>query len=387
MGTNRLYYSDCYLSNFEAKVIDSAENGQRIYLDRTAFYPTSGGQPHDLGTLAGKVVVDVVDEGARIAHLLAEPVQEDAVQGEIDWPRRYDDMQQHTGQHLLSAAFVELFGAQTLSFHMGAEISSVELAMKDLNENQINEIETRVNEVVWQARPVTISFEEADSVDSLRKASARTGTLRIVEIAGFDRSACGGTHVRSTAELGPIQILRSERMRGNVRVEFVCGGRALKRAKEEHRTLTELSRIASSTFDDLSGYVAGLRDRLAETEKAHQRLTAELARSDGEDVYRKTAASSDGIHRWLMEAPSIDDAARAKVQSFCKLPKAVALVIGAKPPGVLIACSPDSGINAGVALKAALSRVGGRGGGSATLAQGALPDTSILENLKLELGF
>jgi alanyl-tRNA synthetase len=283
--------------------------------------------------------------------------------------------------------FVELFEAQTLSFHMGPEVSSIELGMKELTDGQIDDVERRANSLVWEARPVHILFEEADAVQGLRKASGRGGTLRIIEISGVDRSACGGTHVRSTAELGAIQIWRWERLRGNVRVEFVCGGRALRRAKQEHRILADLSRIASSAVDKLPEYVSGQKDRLAEIEKAQQRLVMELARRDGEQAYHDTAPASDGIRRWTLEVPAIDEAARAKAQAFAKLPQALALITGANPAGVLVACSPDSGVNAGAVLKEALSRAGGRGGGSATLAQGGLPDEAVLEVLKALLGF
>lgn len=387
MSTNRLYYQDCYLSNFPARVVDSADDGRRVYLESTAFYPDSGGQPHDSGVLGDQAVVGVIDEGDRIAHVLAGPLHSGSMEGRIDWHRRYDHMQQHTGQHLLSAVLVELFDAQTLSFHMGAEVSSIELSLKELTESQIEEAERRANAIVWEARPVSIQFEDAETAQGLRKASGRTGTLRIIEICGLDRSACGGTHVRSTAELGPIQILRSERVRGNVRAEFVCGGRGLRYAKQEHRTLAELSRIASTAVDKLPEYLATLKDRLAETEKSSQRLASELGRREGEQAYRDAVASGDGIRRWTVQVQTIDEPVRAKAQAFAKFPKALALITGMEPPGVLVACSLDAGMNAGAILKQALSRVGGRGGGSATLAQGGLPDQAVLEFLKAELGF
>ena len=387
MSTNRLYYRDPYLCTFQAKVVDSSNEGRRVYLDSTAFYPSSGGQPHDLGTLGRQTVVDVIDEEDRIVHVLDGPVSSEVVEGIVDWARRYDHMQQHTGQHLLSAVFVGLFEAQTLSFHMGAEVSTIELSMKDLTGDQIEQVERRANEIVWQARPVSICFEEAERASGLRKASARSGLLRIIEIDGLDRSACGGTHVRSTAELGPIQILGWERIRGNVRTEFVCGGRALRHAKREHQTVTELSRTTSCAADKLPENVANLRERLAELEKQQQRLTAELARRDGEQIYRNTTPCNDGIRRWLLEVRSIDEEVRARSQAFTKPGKAVVLATAMEPAGVLIACSADSGLNAGSILKQALARVGGRGGGSAILAQGAMPEPSVAEYLKRELGF
>lgn len=331
---------------------------------------------------------EVVDEEDRVAHVLAGALGGvRTVEGQIDWQRRYDHMQQHTGQHLLSAVFLDAYNAQTLSFHMGPEVSTVELGLKELTDAQIDEVERRTNEIVWQARPVNIFFEDAEAVQGLRKPSERSGTLRIVEIVGLDKSACGGTHVRSTAELGPIQIVRWEKLRGNVRVEFVCGGRGLRRAKQEHRTLAELSSIGSTAAMQLPEYVSALKERVSEAEKARQRLTAELARREGEEAYRQTEPSADGIRRWLVELSTIDDAARGRCQAFIKMPKAVAVVVAAEPAGVLVACSPDSGINAGAVVKAVLSQAGGRGGGSATLAQGGLPRPDVLDDLKAKLGF
>lgn len=387
MSTNRLYYHDCYLAEFPARVLEVADHGQRVYLESSAFYPSSGGQPHDTGVLGGRAVLDVVDEGERIAHILNGALDDTAPQARIDWQRRYDHMQQHTGQHLVSAVFVELFKAPTLSFHLGAEVSTIELGLKDLSEAQIDLVEARTNAIVWEARPVNILFEEADSAQGLRKASERSGTLRVIEISGLDRSACGGTHVRSTAELGPIRLVGREHVRGNVRVEFVCGGRALRHAQREHRTLTEVSRIASTAAAQLPEYVSGLKERLSEIEKVQQRVVSELARREGEQAYRDTAPSSDGIRRWMLQVETIDEAARAKAQAFARFPQALVLVTGVRPAGVLLACSPDCGSNAGAVLKTVLAQAGGRGGGSAVLAQGSLPDPVVLESLKAELGF
>jgi alanyl-tRNA synthetase len=224
-----------------------SEDPCRIYLDRTAFYPTSGGQPHDLGTLGGQPVIEVIDEGERIVHVTAAPVLASGnISGEIDWSRRYDHMQQHTGQHLLSAVFAERFGFQTLSFHMGSEVSTIELATAELSESQIDEAERQANVIASESRPVHIRFEEAAAVDGLRKPSERSGTLRIIEIDGLDRSACGGTHVRSSSETAPLQIRKAEKIRGNVRIEFVCGLRAVKR--DTYRQTARTGRGVAAAF-------------------------------------------------------------------------------------------------------------------------------------------
>ena len=382
--TERLYYRDPYLDQFRARLVDCPGEPSRVYLDRTAFYPSSGGQPHDLGTINGLEVAEVVDEGDRIAHVLAEPAPSplpETVHCQINWPRRYDHMQQHTGQHLLSAVFVELFGFQTLSFHLGADVSLIELGTPDLTELQVERVESRVHELIWASRPVSIFFEEAGSIEGLRKPSGRTGTLRIIEIEGVDRSACGGTHVRSTAELGPVQIRKTEKIRGNVRLEFVCGHRAQRRARQDFRLLTDLSRLTSVAIDTLPEHIAAFRDRLADTEKDRQRLAMELAGREAEALYEGTVPGDDGLRRALWHVPAIGPEERAKAAAFTKRGKALVLIVGASPTAVLVAASKDAGVDAGAILKNVLAGAGGRGGGSPTLAQGNVPNSSTLDAL------
>jgi alanyl-tRNA synthetase len=262
--TERLYYDDCYLREFQAKVVDTTDNGTRVYLDRTAFYPTSGGQPFDLGTVGGAAVRDVIDEDDRIAHVLDAPVAPGDVAARIDWERRFDHMQQHTGQHLLSAVLIELFDIPTVSFHMGAVTSTIEVAAPQIDPARMERAEERCAEIVAEARPVSISYEDSSVDLGLRKASARTGTLRIVSIDRLDRSACGGTHVRSTAEIGPVLLRKLEKIRGNVRIEFVCGMRAVRRARQDFRTLSEISRLVSVPSDEAPAIIA------AQVEKLHR---------------------------------------------------------------------------------------------------------------------
>ncbi len=387
MNTDRIYYEDCYLCSFDARIVDRGADDCRVYLDRTAFYPASGGQPHDTGMLGGERVIEVIDEGDRIVHRMARSVQTDLVKGEIDWERRYDHMQQHTGQHLLSAVLVELFGFETLSFHMGAEVSSIEVHTKALTESQIEQAEERANAITREARAVHILFEESGTIANLRKPSDRTGTLRVIEIEGLDRSACGGTHVRSTAEIGPIQIRKLEKIRGNVRIEFVCGNRAIRRAREDFRILTEASKLGATGLDEVPEYIAALRQKLADSEKARERIALELARLEADRLYESTPVSSDGIRRIMLRVEAIDEAVRSKLSAFVRNSKAVALAIGSEPPGVMVAASPDSGIDAGAVLKDVLSRFGGRGGGSQTRAQGKLPCTNAASALEAALEF
>ncbi|MBV9035865.1 MAG: hypothetical protein JO182_15355 [Acidobacteriaceae bacterium] len=385
--TSRLYYGDSYTSAFEARVVDRSPDGQRIYLDNTYFYPASGGQPHDTGFLAEAAVTDVVDEGDRIAHLLSAPISAEIVKAQIDWSRRYDHMQQHTGQHLLSAVLTEIYKIPTLSFHMGSEISTIELGTKELNDSQIDAVESRANELVREARAVRILFEDAAEAQDLRKQSSRTGTLRIIEIENFDRSACGGTHVRSTAELGPIQIRKGEKIRGNIRIEFVCGIRALRRAKIDFRILSQLARESGTTPEKLPEHWALLKQRASESEKAQAKLIGQIGERDGVSLYANTPPLDDGLRRAVLRVPTVDAQVRATASAFAAHPKAAILVLAENPPTVLLACSPDSGLHAGNLLKEVMSKIGGRGGGSAALAQASLPNSEALEALTEDLGF
>jgi alanyl-tRNA synthetase len=386
VATERLYHTDAYLTDFEAQAIEISADGRRIYLDRTAFYPASGGQPFDLGLLGGEDVIEVIDEEDRIAHVTAAPVALGAVSGRIQWGRRYEHMQQHTGQHLLSAVLVDLFGFQTLSFHMGDEVSTVELGVKEITENQIGDVEARADELARSGRPVRIGFEDAEHVEGLRKQSQRSGVLRIVNIEGVDKSACGGTHVRSLAEILPLQIRKLDKVRGNVRLEFVCGWRAVKRTKLDFKVLQELSRQGAASIDKLPETIASLRQRLSEAEKERERLGETLAQREGWELYAGTDPSADGLRRAFWRVDQINEAVRAKALAYVTGAQSLVLVVGKQPAGVLIACSSDSGINAGALLKQTLAEFGGRGGGAPTLAQGSLPDADCVPVLAGRLG-
>jgi alanyl-tRNA synthetase len=379
--TERLYYSDSYLSEFRARVIEADSTGLRVTLDRTAFYPTSGGQPFDVGTLSGARVMEVIDEGDRVTHVLDAPLTAGDVEGHIDWSRRFDHMQQHTGQHLLSAVFEELYSMPTLSFHLGVESSTIDIGASALAPDRIDRVEDRCAEIVAQARPVTVSFEDAASAAGLRKESQRTGVLRIVSIADLDRSACGGTHVRSTAEIGPLFIRKLEKIRGNVRVEFVCGGRALRQVRGDYRLLSEIGRTLSVPFERAPELIAAQAARLKALEKSSQHLAGELAVREGRELHASTAPDADGLRRatqHITRPGLIDDAMRARAQAFTAAGSAVFLAICEDPPSLLLAASPDSGIHAGDRLKAALAAAGGRGGGNPSLAQGSVPSAEAL---------
>ena len=382
--TERLYYSDCYLREFRARVVAIEEGGKRVYLDRTAFYPTSGGQPFDLGTLGGVAVLEVADEEERIAHTLASPLASEEVEGSIEWKRRYDHMQQHTGQHLLSAVFEELFGMPTVSFHLGAETATIDLAAPALAQEQVERVEDRCAALVAEARPVVIGYEDAGMASGLRKESQRIGMLRIVSIEGLDRSACGGTHVRSTAEVGPIFIRKLDKLRGNVRVEFVCGLRAVRQARADYRMLASIARSLSAPLDRVPELISVQAERAKSLEKTSQRLAVELAAREGRELHAAAEVDARGLHT-LTQRGAIDDAMRTRAQAFTSMGKAIFLALSADPPSVLLAASSDSGVNAGERMKAALATVGGRGGGNPSIAQGSVPSVEALDTIEAAL--
>lgn len=374
--TERVYYDDPYCAAFDASVTRAFmhEGRPAVLLDRTAFYPTSGGQPHDTGRLGETVVVETIDlEDGTVAHIVSAPLQEgDRVHGEIDWPRRFDHMQQHTGQHLLSAAFDKLFDNRTVSFHMGAEASTIDLA-KEVTAEGIAVAELTANRVVWEDRPVSIRFVTAEEAASLalRKEPVREGTLRIIDVTDFDLSACGGTHVARTGAIGIIAVTGSERFRGGTRVTFVCGGRALRSFRLYRDSVTEAVRSLSvlpqelpaavervqAEAKELRRQVKGLQDTLATHEAA--RLLAEAPVVAGTRVIVKSLQGWDanGLKAIASAMTAADRAA-------------VALFSSESPALAVVARSKDVPIDAESVLKQLFDGFGGRGGGKADLAQG-----------------
>jgi alanyl-tRNA synthetase len=380
--TDRLYYTDSYLREFRARVTDRSEDGRRIYLDRTAFYPTSGGQPHDTGAIGGVALVEVEDEGERIAHVVEAPLSAGEVDCHIDWDRRFDHMQQHSGQHLLSAVFVERFRISTVSFHLGQEVSTIDLDTATLEPARVVEAERRANQAVFENRPLGVSFEDAAETRDLRKPSERAGMLRIVSIEGLDRSACGGTHVARTGEIGPILLRKLDRIRNTTRVEFLCGGRAIGRARADFDSLSRVAQMVSGSLDEAAGLVAAQFEAARNADKLRRKLEADLAQYQGRELYAVTAPEEGSVRRVLRRLPSGNlEELRALAQSFTAQPKAVFIAALDEPPAVLLAVSADSGIDAGKLLKAALTQAGGRGGGNPRMAQGSLPSRAALEQV------
>ena len=379
--TRRLYYDDSYLMDFDATVVGT--DGMKVYLDQSAFYPTSGGQPFDVGELSGARVVDVIDEDSRIAHMLSSPATfaiGTAVKGHVQWTRRFDHMQQHTGQHLLSAVFADLFGHDTVSVHFGDQSSTLDLGTDILSREAVLRAERRANELVLEGRPVTVAFEDARSAAGLRKPSDRAGEIRIVSIDALDQSACGGTHVRSTAEIGPVSIRKVEKTKKQVRVEFLCGWRTLARARTDFDALTQMASALTCGIDELPALVSSQAEHVRAADAERRRLGEELAKLRMRERWSATAPGADGVRRIAEQASTMDEL-RALGQAASLLPKTLFAGSVSAPPSLVFAASEDTGINAGTRLKELLVVHGGRGGGSPRAAQGTITDAANLDKL------
>ncbi len=379
--TNRLYYTDTYLRAFDATIVERADDGRRLYLDRSAFYPTSGGQPNDRGTLGGVDLIDVVDEEERVAHVLAAPYTgPDAVHGAIDWPRRWDFVQQHTGQHLLSGTFEALFDMPTVSVHFGDALSTLELRAPALSPAQLRRVEEHANALVAENRAVTVTFEDAAAAAArLRRPSTRTGTLRIVTIEGHDVSACGGTHVRATGEIGAILLRRVEKIRDNVRIEFVCGARAIRRARTDYDALSGIAMRLSASVDEVAPLVQAQADEAKALASVNRKLTEEVAGHRARIQWESATPGVDGVRRLRGADGMSADELRAWAAACAALPTTVAAGAVRSSRTIAAAVSADLNANAGALLKEALQRVGGRGGGSARTAQGTVPEDAHVD--------
>jgi alanyl-tRNA synthetase len=372
--TERLYYTDPYLADFDAQVIRLEQHDGRLaaILDRTAFYPSSGGQPADTGHLGDAAVIDVVDRDGVILHLLEGPVDAGPVHGRIDWARRFDHMQQHTGQHLLSAAFDRLLQVRTESFHLGALSSTIDVA-RVVSPDEIDAAEEEANRVVWEDRPVTIRF--ADSLEAaalpLRKESSRRGSLRLVEIEDFDISACGGTHVARTGGVGTIALASSEKFRGGSRVEFVCGGRALRSFRVLRDSVAASVRLISALPQELPGAIERLQAEAKATRRQLKDAHSRLATFEAAALVDRAALHGDA--RVVVQTLEGWDPAGLKTiaTDIVNRPGHVAVVFSAPAPSaVVIARSAGTPFDSAAALKRLIQEFGGKGGGRVDLAQG-----------------
>ena len=384
--TRLLYHEDSSIRQFDGTVVQSLEQDGAFWteLDQTAFYPGGGGQPPDRGRLGSVLVTDTREENGRVWHRTeAALAPGERVQGVLDWARRFDHMQQHTGQHILSQAFLEVASAETRSFHLGEEEVSIDVAHPGPDPELLRSVEERANQVVWEDREVVVHVVPREEVGRfpLRKLPAVEGMVRVVEVSGFDWSACGGTHVARSGQVGIITVLSTEKYKGGTRVGFVCGGRSLRRQRERMLLLRDLSLAFTAGQADLPKAVARLkeeRDRLDRRLKTL--LKAELER---EAVSLVEAAPRGALGPVV--ARHFPEREASEIGTLAALVAArggiALLAAGTDTPRAHFS-APAGTIAVGDLLGGLCREHGGKGGGRPESAQGAIPARAIQAALK-----
>jgi len=371
MKTERLYYNDPYLLEFDSTILETRSMANRIgvVLDKTAFYPTSGGQPNDLGTINDAAVIDCIEDEdtGTVIHFVDRELVSGPAHCRIDAVRRADHMQQHSGQHILSQAFVELFDWPTVSFHMGAATCTIDLPAESISREQAERAEDLANRIVRDNRNVSVRYITLENIAEagLRKATQRTGEIRVIDISGYDRSACGGTHVRMTGEIGPILITGLERAKKQARIQFICGDRVLRYARQANRTLEMISQTISAPPFETGPAVRELWDDHQSARKRIEDLESQLM-----DHEATAFPVRKGLARAVFKNRGIE---RVKLlaSKICSRPGIVALLADEGDQlRVVFARSVDITADMNALLKKTLERFGGRGGGRPNLVQG-----------------
>ena len=403
--TERLYYTDPLLLEFEAQVaaVTSDPDGRAVItLDRSAFYPTSGGQIFDTGWLevpagggAARLRIREVTENEQtgeVLHLIesAHPAVSAGavVRGVIDVDRRRDHMQQHSGQHVLSGAFEKLYNFATVSFHMGDESCTIDLAADSASPKQLLAAERLANEVIAEDRPVEIRFatpDEARNMGVRKIPPAEREKLRLIDIRDFDLNACGGTHVRSTGQIGSILLRKTEKVKQGTRVEFVCGLRAVGTARRDYETLTETAAVFSTHIWEVPQQVRKSLDEIKSAQKAQHKLLEEVAELQASELLR--SARETAGHKMVVKYFADRDIAFIKMlaQKLTKAGRAVALLsCGGAQPSLVFAQTPGLGNDMGALMKQTVQALGTRGGGNRDMAQGGAPDGQRAESAIME---
>jgi alanyl-tRNA synthetase len=392
MTTKRLYYDDAFAREFTAQVLSCAPEGApapenpegplpgalcRVKLDRTAFYPTSGGQPHDTGRLGDAHVVDVVDEEDEVIHVVDKPIAIGAVQGIVDWSRRFGHMQQHTGQHVLSAVFHSRFALPTISFHLGSDICTIDLRGREPTQEILDSAMAAANDVVYADRMVNVKYGSAEELAAagVRKTVERSGTLRAIEIEALELQPCGGTHVQRTGQIGMILVRGVSRIRQDWRVEFACGRRAECLAREDFATLRAVAqRLNCSPQEAVSAAERVASDRDAHFKSARASMQR-LAQMDARASVHQIEIGADGLR---VVAKLFRDDPPEYVQAFARevaqVENTVALVVRTECGHIFFSQHPSAKKDMNALLYESLKQVAGKGGGSRDSARGRLAD-------------
>lgn len=394
--TERLYYTDSYTTTFQAIVVDQFDHNGRpaLVLDRTYFYPVSGGQPADAGTLNGVPVQDVYirETDGAVVHVLSatpSPAEMQGVQGVIDWDRRFDHMQQHTGQHILSQAFIQVADAHTVSFHLSDNSVTIDLNKEQLRPEDVEQAELLANQVIWEDRAICIrevSPEEAERLALRKVPELESDKLRLVEIEQFDVTACGGTHVSRTGAVGMIKVVKLERHRQQLRVEFCCGKRALLDYGRKNHVVNTLANELTTGYWELEGAVANMREEIKELRRENRRRQSEAMELLAEKLLAETAGQNGArIIKRAFDDRGPDEV-RTLASQIAETPGAIALLgLSGDKSQLIFARAKDAPGQMNELLKPALQILGSAaGGGSPTYAQGGGP-VADLERLEQAL--
>jgi len=379
--TDRLYFADPYLTTFSATVLARADRAGHpaVVLDRTAFYPEGGGQPADHGLLDGVAVVDVQsDDDGTVWHILNHPIEAGQVEGRIDWVRRFDHMQQHHGQHLLSAAFEELFHLRTVAFHLGVDYATIDLD-GEADDSQLAAAEERTNQVIWEDRPIEARFVTPEELATipLRKPPTVEGAVRVVSVPGFDHSACGGTHPRSTGAVGLLHVRRREKRGAETRVEFVCGGRALRDLRRKGAMLARIATSFTVGLDEVEDAIRRTRDQEEASRKRLATVMEDLLGYQARELVAAVATGGVPLVRQVRDDLSLDEA-RTLARAITAGGAVAVIGLAGDKAQVLVARPEGHALDCGRLVREALAPLGGRGGGPPAMAQGGVPDAGRL---------
>lgn len=371
-----MYYQDAYLHTFTAKLLKQAQdesNNWYVVLEQTAFYPTGGGQPHDQGTIAGQKVINVEEIDGEIHHYLEGPLTDPnlEVRGEIDWPRRFDHMQQHAGQHLLSAAFDHLFAYRTVGFHLGTETVTIDLDTEQLTEAEAAQAEELANRVILENRPIETKWitEEELSHYQLRKETKVKENIRLVIIPDFDDNGCGGTHPNTTGEVRAIKILDWERQKKKIRVQFVCGERVIKQFAEKQKVLLELTKLLSAPEHEMEQAVIRLLETGKGLEKELEKSRELLLQFEAKELW---GSQQENIVSELFQKRTIQELQKLARTIITEHEEALVFLVSEGEDRLQLVCARGDARpeNMNSFLKQALPQINGKGGGNAAFAQG-----------------
>lgn len=394
--TEKLYYQDAYIREFTTNVVKQAqeENGNwYVVLKETAFYPTGGGQPHDIGTINKIPVFNVEEIDGEIRHYIEKSLEQiDDVVGIINWERRFDHMQQHAGQHILTAAFVELFQLETVSFHLGADTATIDLNTENLTADVVKMVEERANEILRENRPIEtkwVTKEEALKY-KLRKELSVTEDIRLVIIPDYDYNGCGGTHPNSTGQVSSIKVLDWEKQKHHVRVRFVCGERVLKQLHNKHNILLDLSRMVSSPEKEMASTIQKLLNTNKELGKTNEELNEQILQYEAEQLISSATLLNDKKFIWkLFQNRTVKQLQKLAKIIISQAEDMHVFFITENGREIQFNCvrGDASEINMNMIVKEVLPLINGKGGGSPSSAQGGgeaiISSEKLMEHLKM----